>query len=61
MANKTTQIWVIQECEGPHIVRAFVDEQDARNYFNHACAKQELSSQWYKVSPVTLEDMSKQG
>lgn len=60
MANRRQQIWVIQEREGPHIVIAFTDEADANNYFNHACAKQELSAQWYKVSPVILEDMTKQ-
>ena len=60
MANLKKQIWLIHECEGPHVVIAFTEEPDARNYFNHACANQELSPQWYTVSPVTLEDMSKQ-
>ena len=59
MANKTTTIYVIHEIEGGSLVLAFTDEEDAKNYFGHECAAGNLDARWYKISPLSLEDMSK--
>ena len=58
--NARTVIYVVHEREGPSLISGFLTEEDANNYFNHAVAEGSLSEQWYKVSPMPLEDMGKQ-
>ena len=53
---KTNYIYVVHETEGGHVVRAFTQEEDAKNYFNWEVANKNLSEQWYKISKVILED-----
>lgn len=57
--NANTVIHVVHESEGPHLVRGFINEVDANNYFNHEVAAGRLDERWYKVSPMPLEDMGK--
>lgn len=59
MANKKTIIYVVQEAEGPHLVKAFLNEIDANNYFHHEVAAGTLCERYYKVGTVTLEDFDK--
>lgn len=58
MTNKTETIYIIHECEGPSLIRAFTKEEDARNYFNHEVAAGKLCERYYKISPMQLEDMA---
>lgn len=58
MANPTQTIHVVHEREGGSLKRGFTQEADARNWFHHECREGSLQEQWYKVSPLIVEDMS---
>lgn len=58
MANPTQTIHVVHEIEGGSLKRGFTDEADARNWFNFEVADGKLSEQWFKISPLVVEDMS---
>lgn len=59
MANHKSTAWVVHEREGPHIVRGFTTEEDAKSFLAWEESQGRLLPNYYSVKPVIVEDCSR--
>lgn len=53
--NESNSVWVVCEIEGPHIVGWFVDEADAKSFYEWECAMKRLSEWDYTWKEVVYK------